>query len=65
LGLLDALRTPYVQSRGSVCTVESPEGSYAVVQGPLHDGRPRRPAPALGEHTDEVLAEWGAAGGDR
>jgi crotonobetainyl-CoA:carnitine CoA-transferase CaiB-like acyl-CoA transferase len=61
LGLLDALRTPYVQSRGIVCTVETPEGSYAVVQGPLHDGRPRRPAPALGEHTDEVLAEWNGA----
>jgi crotonobetainyl-CoA:carnitine CoA-transferase CaiB-like acyl-CoA transferase len=59
LGLLDALRSPYVQSRGIVCTVDAPEGSYGVVQGPLHDGRARRPAPALGEHTQEVLADWG------
>jgi crotonobetainyl-CoA:carnitine CoA-transferase CaiB-like acyl-CoA transferase len=61
LGLLDALRTPYVVSRGIVCEVDAPEGPYTVVQGPLHDGRPRRPAPALGEHTDEVLAEWDQA----
>jgi len=64
LGLIDALRTPYVRSRGIVCTVDTAEGSYGVVQGPLHDGRPRRAAPTLGEHTDEVLAEWGA-GSDR
>ena len=58
LGLLDALRSPYARSRGIVATVDAPEGRYGVVQGPLHDGRPRRPAPALGEHTDEVLADW-------
>jgi crotonobetainyl-CoA:carnitine CoA-transferase CaiB-like acyl-CoA transferase len=61
LGLLGALRSPYVQTRGIVCTVDAPEGSYDVVQGPLHDGRTRRPAPALGEHTDEVLADWGVS----
>ncbi|HLF41454.1 MAG TPA: CoA transferase, partial [Acidimicrobiia bacterium] len=55
LGLLDALASPYVRERGIVCTVDAPEGPYGIVQGPLHDGRPRRPAPRLGEHTDEVL----------
>ena len=38
-------------------TVDAPEGSYAVVQGPLRTPTPPRPAPALGEHTAEVLAE--------
>jgi crotonobetainyl-CoA:carnitine CoA-transferase CaiB-like acyl-CoA transferase len=64
LGLLDALSSPYVRHRGIVCTVEAPEGNYGVVQGPLHDGRPRRPAPALGQHTDEVLSDWGVDGED-
>jgi crotonobetainyl-CoA:carnitine CoA-transferase CaiB-like acyl-CoA transferase len=58
LGLLDALSSPYVQSRGILCMVDAPEGPYGVVQGPLHDGRPRRPAPALGQHTEEVLSDW-------
>jgi crotonobetainyl-CoA:carnitine CoA-transferase CaiB-like acyl-CoA transferase len=59
LGLLDALSSPYVRSRGILCTVDAPEGRYGVVQGPLHDGRRRRPAPAFGEHTEEVLSDWG------
>ncbi len=57
-GLLAALSSPYVAGRGIVRQVESPEGPYSVVQGPLHDGRPRRAAPGLGEHTGEVLADW-------
>jgi crotonobetainyl-CoA:carnitine CoA-transferase CaiB-like acyl-CoA transferase len=56
-GLLDALRTPYAASRGLVAEVAAPEGGYEVVRGPLNDGRTMRPAPALGEHTDEVLRE--------
>lgn len=63
LGLLDALSSPYVAGRGLVQMVDAPEGRYGVVQGPLHDGRPRRPAPGLGEHTDEVLADWGVEAG--
>lgn len=59
LGLLAALSSPYVTSRRLVQWVDTPEGSYGVVQGPLNDGLPRRPAPDLGQHTDEVFADWG------
>jgi crotonobetainyl-CoA:carnitine CoA-transferase CaiB-like acyl-CoA transferase len=54
-----------VQSRDILCTVDAPEGPYGVVQGPLHDGRSRRPAPALGQHTEEVLSDWGIDAGER
>ena len=56
--LLDALGTPYVQTRGLVAEVPTPEGPYSLVRSPLNqtDGAPR-PAPALGQHTIEVLAE--------
>ncbi len=56
-GILDALMTPYVAGRGIVSHVASPEGAYKVVLGPLRAGGPLSPAPALGEHTEEVLAE--------
>lgn len=56
-GILDALATPYVRSRGIVAEVRTPEGSYGVVGGPLRSDRPLRPAPGLGEHTEEVLRE--------
>ena len=55
--VLQALDTPYVRARGLVAEVATAEGSYSVVQGPLADGRRPRPAPALGEHTAEVMAE--------
>ncbi len=54
-GVLDALRTP--EAATAVVTVDSPEGPYTVVQGPLRIATPPRPAPALGEHTAEILAE--------
>jgi crotonobetainyl-CoA:carnitine CoA-transferase CaiB-like acyl-CoA transferase len=56
--LRQALDTPYVRERGLVAEVAAGASSYHVVRGPLHDGSTPRPAPALGEHTDEVLAEW-------
>ncbi len=56
-GMVDALVTPYVAERGVVAEVAAPEGSYRTVRGPLNDGRPLRPAPALGAHTTEVLRE--------
>jgi formyl-CoA transferase/CoA:oxalate CoA-transferase len=57
LGLLPALDTPYVRGRDFVHRFETAEGPYSVVTGPLSAGRPRRPAPSLGEHTAEVLRE--------
>ncbi|MBA2311312.1 MAG: CoA transferase [Actinobacteria bacterium] len=57
LGVLDALTSPYVQRRGIVATVDAAQGPYRVAQGPLWDRAPVRPAPALGEHSEEVLAE--------
>ena len=54
-GMVDALATPYVVERGVVAEVATPEGSYRTVRGPLNDGQPLLPAPALGEHTAEVL----------
>jgi crotonobetainyl-CoA:carnitine CoA-transferase CaiB-like acyl-CoA transferase len=55
--VLDALTSPYVQSGGMVAEVEAAEGSYQVVQGPLRTGAAPRPAPALGEHSREVMTE--------
>lgn len=53
--LIEALQSPYVAERGLVQTITVPEGTYQVVEGPLRDGRARRPAPALGEHNKELL----------
>jgi formyl-CoA transferase/CoA:oxalate CoA-transferase len=61
-GMLDALRTPYVAAQGMVAEVATPQGPYRTVRGPLRDDRQLRPAPALGEHTAEVLREVLPAG---
>jgi crotonobetainyl-CoA:carnitine CoA-transferase CaiB-like acyl-CoA transferase len=62
LGVLDALSTPYVSSRGLVAGVDAGASSYRVVLGPFADRSRLRPAPRLGEHTDEVLRELFRAG---
>ncbi|WP_051637572.1 CaiB/BaiF CoA transferase family protein [Rhodococcus sp. UNC363MFTsu5.1] len=61
-----ALRSEQVAGRGLVATVESPAacgGTVQVLGLPTHvDGHavsPASPAPRLGEHTDEILAEAG------
>ncbi len=57
----EALDDPQVRARGMVAEV----GGRAVGPGPAirmgERGPAMRPAPALGEHTDEVLAEAGLA----
>ena len=55
--LLEAVSTRYVQSTGMVAQVDSAEGPYRIVQGPLRSGHRIRPAPGLGEHTREVMTE--------
>jgi crotonobetainyl-CoA:carnitine CoA-transferase CaiB-like acyl-CoA transferase len=56
-GVIEALTTPYVAGRGIVEDIATGDGAYRRVRPPLPGHRARRPAPALGEHTDEVLAE--------
>ncbi len=63
--VLDALRAPYVRERGLVRAVGEGGLSYQVVQGPLRDGRRPQPAPAVGEHTAEIMtAVLGAGSSD-
>jgi crotonobetainyl-CoA:carnitine CoA-transferase CaiB-like acyl-CoA transferase len=57
LGILEALGTSYVRDRGIVADVSTAEGPYSVVRGPLRSSGPPRPAPSLGQHTEEVLRE--------
>lgn len=61
--LLDALTTPYVAERGLVQSVETSDGAYTRVAGPYGAGVALRPAPELGQHTDEVVAEVAALSG--
>ncbi len=58
-GILSAVGSPYAAATGSVLDIPTGDGGYRIVHGPLYDGRPLRPAPALGEHTAEILAELG------
>jgi crotonobetainyl-CoA:carnitine CoA-transferase CaiB-like acyl-CoA transferase len=62
--IADAVADPHFQQRGVIVEVEDAELGHL----PMHDivprlsatpGRWRRPAPALGEHTDAVLGEAG------
>jgi formyl-CoA transferase/CoA:oxalate CoA-transferase len=55
--VLEAVTSPYAADSGLVAEIPYGDGSYAVVQGPLRSQRALRPAPRLGEHTDEVLGE--------
>jgi formyl-CoA transferase/CoA:oxalate CoA-transferase len=52
--ILEALGSPYVAARGMVRDID---GGYRVVQGPLRAGHAPRPAPGLGQHTEEILTE--------
>jgi crotonobetainyl-CoA:carnitine CoA-transferase CaiB-like acyl-CoA transferase len=56
---------PHTRAREMVVELEHPvEGTIRALGIPVKlsetPGRIRRPAPLLGEHTDEVFAEWGS-----
>jgi alpha-methylacyl-CoA racemase len=64
LDLDEALDSELVRARGMVTAIEQPQlGTVRQLGNPVRLSRtpadPTRPAPAFGEHTDEVLAEAG------
>jgi formyl-CoA transferase len=59
----EALRNPHSDARGAIQHIDHPTiGAFPTVASPLRlEATPpalRRPPPLLGQHTDEVLAEW-------
>ena len=66
---VEALSDPHCLARGMVQEVEHPTAGRMKTLGiPVKLSRTagaiRRPAPMLGEHTEEVIAEWLGAGDD-
>ena len=64
---VEALSDPHSLARGMVQEVEHPAAGRMQTLGvPVKlsrtGGAVRRPAPMLGEHTGEVIAEWLGAG---
>lgn len=61
--LAQALENPFVTDHGRLQTLPHPvEGTYRMVATPVRcadEDAPARPAPRLGEHTDELLREIG------
>jgi crotonobetainyl-CoA:carnitine CoA-transferase CaiB-like acyl-CoA transferase len=54
---------PQLRHRGRITRLEHPTAGVVPVVGPViglseSPGAIRRPAPRLGEHTDEVLRDW-------
>jgi alpha-methylacyl-CoA racemase len=69
LDLGEALESELVRARGMVTEIEQPGlGTVRQLGVPVKMGRtpgdPTRPAPAFGEHTDEVLREAGYSDGE-
>jgi formyl-CoA transferase/CoA:oxalate CoA-transferase len=63
LSIGEAIELPQVQARGNVVTVEHPKaGPIRLLRNPIRFAgctMEYRPPPALGEHTDAVLEEFG------
>ena len=58
----EALENPFVGERGGVQALDHPDRpGFKLVASPIRMGAvvPNRPAPKLGQHTDELLREIG------
>jgi crotonobetainyl-CoA:carnitine CoA-transferase CaiB-like acyl-CoA transferase len=59
----EAVRNPHVAARKTIVAVDHPRAGPVPLQGPIISlsetpATIRRPAPMLGEHSDDVFADW-------
>jgi len=58
----DVAESPYMRESGNIIDVEHPTAGVIAMNGSVirmsGEAMPVAPAPRLGEHTDQVLAEW-------
>ena len=69
LALHEVAADPHAEAIGLFPELEHPElGAYRTVNAPMRfasaDVRPRGPAPGIGQHSREVLAELGVSNAD-